>query len=72
MNDLLTLADIAEMHHCSVRHARDVVIRKHGFPLEAPTSTPKNRLWVRSEVRAFVTRRRAAPDEIPTMVPQTA
>jgi hypothetical protein len=72
MNDLMTLADIADMHHCSVRHARDVVIRKHGFPSEAPTSTPKNRLWIRSEVRAFVTRRRPAPDGIPTMIPQPA
>jgi hypothetical protein len=59
MNDLLTLEDIATMHHCSMRHARDVLVKIPGFPEEAPTSTPRNRLWLRSEVRAFVTRKPA-------------
>jgi hypothetical protein len=59
MNDLMTLADIAEMHHCSARHARDVIVKLPGFPCEAPTSTPRNRLWLRSEVRSFVCRRPA-------------
>ena len=58
MNDLITLDDIATMHRCSIRHARDVIVRLPGFPAEAPTSTPRNRLWVRSEVREFVTRKR--------------
>jgi hypothetical protein len=62
MNDLMTLADIAEMNRCSVRHARDVLVRLPGFPAEAPTSTPRNRLWLRSEVRAFVHRK---PAQIP-------
>lgn len=53
MNDLLTLGDIAEMNRCSMRHARDVLLKLPGFPDEAPTSTPRNRLWLRSEVRAF-------------------
>ncbi len=57
MNDLMTLADIAEMNHCSVRHARDVLVRLPGFPEVAPTSTERNRLWLRSEVRAFIHRR---------------
>lgn len=62
MNDLMTLADIAEMHHCSVRHARDRLVTIAGFPEEAPTSTPRLRLWVRAEVRDFVTRKpRANP-----------
>ena len=52
MNDLITLEDIAGMHRCSIRHARDVIVRLPGFPAEAPTSTLRNRLWVRSEVRA--------------------
>jgi hypothetical protein len=56
MNDLMTLADIAEMAHCSMRHARDVLVRLPGFPDEAPLSTPRNRLWLRSEVRSFVYR----------------
>lgn len=64
MNDLMTLAEIAEMHHCSIRHARDVLVRLPGFPDEAPTSTPRNRLWLRSEVRAFVHRK---PAQIPHM-----
>ncbi len=57
MNDLMTLEDIAQMHHCSMRHARDVLVKIPGFPDEAPTSTPRNRLWLRSEVRAFVSRK---------------
>lgn len=59
MNDLMTLADIAEMNKCSVRHARDVLVRLPGFPPEAPTSTPRNRLWLRSEVRAYIHRKPA-------------
>lgn len=57
MTVLMTLEDIAEMHRCSVRHARDVIIKLPGFPPEAPTSTPRNRLWVRREILAFVLRR---------------
>lgn len=64
--DLITLADIAEMHRCSIRHARDVIVRMPQFPDEAPTSTPRNRLWIRSEVRAFVCRK---PARIPQSEP---
>lgn len=64
MNDLMTLADIAEMAHCSHRHARDVLVKLPGFPAEAPLSTPRNRLWLRSEVRAYVHRK---PAQIPHM-----
>ena len=59
MNDLLTLEDIAEMHHCDTRRARDTIVKLPGFPLEAPTSTPRKRLWLRNEVRAFVSRKPA-------------
>jgi hypothetical protein len=62
MNELLTLDDIAQMHHCTHRHARDVLVKLDGFPAEAPTSTPRNRLWLRSEVKAFIHRR---PAQIP-------
>jgi hypothetical protein len=55
--DLLTLDDIAEMHQCSIRHARDVIVKTPGFPPEAPTSTPRIRRWLRSEVRAFLHRK---------------
>ena len=64
MNDLITLDDIAGMHRCSIRHARDVIVRMPGFPAEAPTSTPRNRLWVRSEVRAFITRKAEKPSGV--------
>lgn len=60
MNDLLTLEDIAAMNHCSLRHARDVLVKLPGFPREAPTSTPRNRLWLRSEILAFIHRRPVA------------
>lgn len=69
MSDLLTLADIAAMAHCSMRHARDVLVRLPGFPEEAPLSTPRNRLWLRSEVRAFVHRK---PARIPHIRLQAA
>lgn len=60
--DLLTLEDIAQMHHCTQRHARDVLVKLPGFPEEAPTSTPRNRLWLRSEVKAYIHRK---PAQIP-------
>jgi hypothetical protein len=57
MSDLMTLNDIAQMHHCSMRHARDVLVKLPGFPFEAPTSTPRNRLWLRTEIQDFIHRR---------------
>lgn len=69
MNDLMTLEDIATMAHCSMRHARDVLVKLAGFPDEAPLSTPRNRLWLRSEVRAFVHRK---PARIPHIRLQAA
>lgn len=69
MNDLMTLEDIAQMNHCSLRHARDVLVKLPGFPSEAPTSTPRNRLWLRTEVRAFVHRK---PARIPHIRLQAA
>lgn len=57
MSELLTLDEIAQMHRCTYRHARDVIVKLPGFPKEAPTSTPRNRVWVRTEVRAHVTRK---------------
>lgn len=63
-DDLLTLEAIATMNHCSVRHARDVLVRLPGFPDEAPTSTPRNRLWLRTEIRAYLYRGAAfVPDD---------
>lgn len=62
MNDLITLEEIAEMHRCSTRHARDVLVKLPGFPPEAPTSTPRNRLWLLKEVRAYINRK---PAQIP-------
>lgn len=56
---LVSLEEIAEMHRCTVRHARDVIVRDPDFPREAPTSTPRNRLWVRNEVVRYVTREAA-------------
>ncbi|MGJ7512391.1 hypothetical protein [Variovorax sp. GT1P44] len=65
MNDLMTLDEIAQMHHCSMRHARDVLVKLSGFPQEAPTSTPRNRLWLRAEVRAYIHRKPAKLARIP-------
>lgn len=56
MTELITLQEIADLHRCSLRRARDVIVRLPGFPKEAPTSTQKYRVWVRHEVLAFLTR----------------
>lgn len=69
MDDLLTLDDLAKMHHCTVRHTRDVLVKMPGFPPEAPTSTPRKRLWLRTEIRAFIHRR---PAKIPHRPQNTA
>ena len=58
-DELMTLDDIAEMHKCERRHARDVIVKTPGFPPEAPTSRPKHRLWVTEEVVQFVTRKQS-------------
>ncbi|ONN64797.1 hypothetical protein BTM36_22100 [Herbaspirillum sp. VT-16-41] len=59
-DELMTIEDIAEMHKCSLRHARDIIVKTPGFPLEAPTSRPRLRLWIRAEVMNFVTRGQSA------------
>ena len=56
-DDLLTLSDIAELYRCSRRHARDVITKLMGFPEIAPGSTPRNPLWLRVEIRAFLQRK---------------
>lgn len=56
-DELLTLDDLASMYRCSRRHARDVVTKLIGFPELAPGSTPRNPLWLRVEVRAFIHRK---------------
>lgn len=65
MSELMTLEDIAALAHCNIRHARDVLVRLAGFPEEAPISTPRNRLWVTSEVLDYVNRRPVrAPEKL--------
>jgi hypothetical protein len=56
-SDLLDLADIAALFRCSRRHARDVITKLVRFPAIAPGSTPRNPLWLRVEVRAFLHRK---------------
>ena len=58
-DELMTLDDIAALYHCSRRHARDVITKAVGFPEQAPGASPRNPLWIRAEVRAFVHRRPA-------------
>lgn len=59
-DELLTLSDIAELYRCSRRHARDVITKLIGFPFVAPGATPRNPLWLRTEVRAFLHRKTVA------------
>lgn len=55
--DLLDLGDLATLYRCSRRHARDVIVKSVGFPEIAPGSTPRNPLWLRVEVKAFLHRK---------------
>lgn len=57
-DELLDLADIASMYRCTRRHARDVIVKRIGFPDIAPGATQRNPLWLRAEVRAFLHRKR--------------
>jgi hypothetical protein len=59
MIELLDLDDIAALYRCTRRHARDVVVKRVGFPEIAPGSTMRNPLWTTSEVRAFLNRKPA-------------
>jgi hypothetical protein len=38
----------------------NTIVKLSGFPLEAPTSTPKRKFWLRSEVRAYLHRKHPA------------
>jgi len=64
MNDLLTLDDIASMWKCSRRHARDVLVKLAEFPPQAPGSTVKNPVWLRSEIRAYANRKPKNPVQL--------
>lgn len=56
-DELLDLTDLAALFRCSRRHARDVVTKLKNFPEIAPGSTPRNPLWIRVEVKAFIHRK---------------
>lgn len=56
-DELLDLGDIATMYRCGRRHARDVITKLVGFPAIAPGSTPRNPLWLRIEIKAFLQRK---------------
>ena len=56
-DELLNLDDLTAMYRCSRRHARDVIVKLPGFPPIAPGSSPRNPLWLRAEVRAFLHRK---------------
>jgi len=52
---LITLDDIAAMHKCDAKHARDIIVRKPGFPNPVPTSSARKRLWLKDAVLRYVT-----------------
>jgi hypothetical protein len=52
--DLLTLADIAEIYRVNYRTARDVITKKRSFPEPIPGSTKKKPLWLRETIKAYV------------------
>lgn len=51
-----TIEDIQAMYKCSIDRARQIV-RLPGFPSPVPGSGPRSRVWLTSEVRAFMARR---------------
>jgi hypothetical protein len=55
MDDLLTIEHIAQMWHCSTRHARDVLVRKPGFPPLRPVNGRPR--WSRQEIHNFIHRK---------------
>lgn len=57
MTELMNIEDIAMMWRCSVRHARDSLVKLPGFPPPAPGSGPKHRVWLAHEVRNFAHRK---------------
>ena len=60
--ETLDLAEIASLYRCSERHARDIIVQQPGFPEPAPGSTPRHRVWLRAEIRAYLQRK---PRKIP-------
>ena len=56
-DELLDLGDIATLFRCSRRHARDVITKLVRFPEIAPGSTPRNPLWLRVEIKAYLHRK---------------
>ena len=62
-NELLDLGDIADLYRCSRRHARDVITKAVRFPDIAPGSTPRNPLWLRVEIKAYLHRRTTCSQE---------
>jgi hypothetical protein len=56
-DELLDLGDIATLYKCSRRHARDVITKAVRFPDIAPGSTPRNPLWLRVEIKAYLHRK---------------
>jgi len=71
-DELLNLTDIATLYRCSRRHARDVIAKTIGFPEIAPGSTPRNPLYLRIEIRAFMhrkpTKTRTNPERAPVSI----
>jgi hypothetical protein len=55
LSDLVTLDEIAEMHRCSVKHAREVLVNLPGFPILRPVNGRPR--WSRQEFWNFVHRK---------------
>ena len=66
-DELMDLGDIATLYKCSRRHARDVITKAVRFPAIAPRSTPRNPLWLRVEVRAYLHRKSDKTRKIPEL-----
>ena len=51
--EMMSIDDIAAMWKVPRDYARDVLVKKEGFPEPAPGSTRKFQRWLRRDVVAF-------------------
>ncbi len=60
----MNLDEIAEMYRCSVRHARERIVRTEGFPLRVAGLHRQFPLWPRADVLAFMLRTPASGETV--------
>ncbi len=52
--EMMSVEDIAALWKCEREYARDVLVKKPGFPAPAPGSTRKFQRWSKQAVLVFL------------------